>query len=97
MKAKFAAATLHTDLLRYTINALRQQHIELNFITFLTLSITSVFITQFLENLISFPLKVEEVSSGRNCLLETDLVRILFPIFQPKAKKKDLFSKLCYA
>jgi hypothetical protein len=95
MTVKSAAAKLHTDLLRYTINALLQQNIELQFITFWALSIISVFITQLLENLICFPLKVEEGTSDGNCLFQTDLVRILFPIFQLKAKQ-NLLSKLCY-
>lgn len=71
MTTKSAAAKLHTDLLRYTTNALRHQHTELDFITFWALSIISIFITQLLQNLICFPLKVEEVTSDGNCLFQT--------------------------
>jgi len=39
MTVKFAAAKLRTDLLCYTIKALQQQYIEVNFITFGALSI----------------------------------------------------------
>jgi len=92
--AKFAAAKLHTDLLRYTINALQQQHIELNFIMFWALFIISVFITQLLETLIWISLKVDEVTSDKNCLFQTDLVRILFQIFQLKVKKEPVFKTL---
>lgn len=94
MTAKFAAAKLHTDLLRYIINALQQQNTELHFITFWALSTISVFITHLLENLICFPLKVEEVTSDGNCLFQAALFRILFPIFQLKTKIEPVFKTL---
>jgi hypothetical protein len=90
--AKFAAAKLHRDIPGYTINALQQQHIELNFIMFWALFIISVFITQLFENLIWIPFKVDEVTSDRNCLFQTDLVRILSQIFQLKANTEPVFK-----
>jgi hypothetical protein len=92
MTAKFAATKLHTVLVRYTMNALQQQHTELHFITFWAPSIISVFITQLLKNVICFPLKLVEVISDGMCLFQTDLFRILFPIFQLKAKTEPVFK-----